>query len=264
MDPPQRFCVRWNSYKSNLQTAFPKLLTSEHFVDVTLACEKQFIKCHKIVLSACSVYFETLLVNNPCQHPIIFMKDVEFWEIKALVEFMYKGEVNVSQNQLDSLLKSAESLQIRGLSGTKQFANFDQSEESREDCMSDGKTKRNKHDSEEEGQEEVSRKKRKKGDDDDKYIQITSVQLDDSSKSKTSDDNDNDENQVIKQESIEIEDYQFDNSEMGAGDDGDEDECYHRGAFRTGRSISSDMAGPSGISVVQKACEIEVLRVRNH
>lgn len=35
---------------------------------------------------------------------------------------------------------------------------------------------------------------------------------------------------------------------MGAGDDGDEDECYHRGAFRTGRSISSDMAGPSGIS----------------
>lgn len=92
MEVPQRFCVRWNSYKTNLQTAFPKLLTSEHFVDVTLACEKQYLKCHKIVLSACSVYFEDLLVNNPCQHPIIFMKDVAFWEMKALVEFMYKGK----------------------------------------------------------------------------------------------------------------------------------------------------------------------------
>lgn len=178
MDVPQRFCVRWNSYKSNLQTAFPKLLTSEHFVDVTLACEKQFIKCHKIVLSACSAYFETLLVNNPCQHPIIFMKDVQFWEIKALVEFMYKGEVNISQNQLDSLLKSAESLQIRGLSGTKQFINFEQSDEipndnvevMRDEC----KVKKSKCDNED-VEEECMKKKRKRNDEDEKCVQITSV-----------------------------------------------------------------------------------------
>ena len=173
MDVPQRFCVRWNSYKSNLQTAFPKLLTSEHFVDVTLACEKQFIKCHKIVLSACSVYFEKLLINNPCQHPIIFMKDVEFWEIKALVEFMYKGEVNVSQNQLDSLLKSAESLQIRGLSGTKQFVNFEQSDNVQEDSFSEyNHHKLSKSDTEED--DEVTGKKLKKTENEDKYVQITS------------------------------------------------------------------------------------------
>lgn len=183
MDVPQRFCVRWNSYKSNLQTAFPKLLTSEHFVDVTLACEKQYIKCHKIVLSACSVYFETLLVNNPCQHPIIFMKDVEFWEIKALVEFMYKGEVNVSQNQLDSLLKSAESLQIRGLSGTKQFVNFEQSDESRgEESISECKNKRSKSDNEEE--DEGIKKKKKKSEEDERCVQITTVKGEEDSKDK--------------------------------------------------------------------------------
>lgn len=75
--PPQQFCVRWNSYQSNLQNAFPKLLTSEHFVDVTLACENEMLKCHKVVLSACSTYFEKLLLDNPCQHPIIFMKDMK-------------------------------------------------------------------------------------------------------------------------------------------------------------------------------------------
>ncbi|KAL3270977.1 hypothetical protein HHI36_021480 [Cryptolaemus montrouzieri] len=119
--PPQQFCVRWNSYQSNLQNAFPKLLTSEHFVDVTLACENEMLKCHKVVLSACSTYFEKLLLQNPCQHPIIFMKDMKFHEMQSLVDFMYKGEVNVTQDDLPSLLKSAEALQIRGLCGTDQL-----------------------------------------------------------------------------------------------------------------------------------------------
>uniref|UniRef100_A0A0K8SSE6 BTB domain-containing protein n=1 Tax=Lygus hesperus TaxID=30085 RepID=A0A0K8SSE6_LYGHE len=113
----QQFCVRWNSYQSNLQSAFPKLLTNEHFVDVTLACESRMVKCHKVVLSACSAYFEKLLVQNPCQHPIIFMKDMKYWEVQALVDFMYKGEVNVTQDELASLLKAAEALEVRGLCG---------------------------------------------------------------------------------------------------------------------------------------------------
>lgn len=113
----QQFCVRWNSYQSNLQSAFPKLLTNEHFVDVTLACESRMVKCHKVVLSACSAYFEKLLVQNPCQHPIIFMKDMKYWEVQALVDFMYKGEVNVTQEELASLLKAAEALEVRGLCG---------------------------------------------------------------------------------------------------------------------------------------------------
>jgi BTB/POZ domain len=108
----QQFCVRWNSYQSNLQNTFPKLLTNENFVDVTLACEGQMVKCHKVVLSACSTYFEQLLSHNPCQHPIIFMKDMRFWEVRALVDFMYRGEVNVTQEELNSLLRAAEALQV--------------------------------------------------------------------------------------------------------------------------------------------------------
>lgn len=44
------------------------------------------------------------------------MKDVKFQELRAMMDYMYRGEVNISQDQLAALLKAAESLQIKGLS----------------------------------------------------------------------------------------------------------------------------------------------------
>ena len=57
------------------------------------------------------------------KHPVIFMKDVDFDNLKALVEYMYKGEANVPQHMLQSFIRTAESLQIRGLAecATKQL-----------------------------------------------------------------------------------------------------------------------------------------------
>ena len=51
------------------------------------------------------------------------MKDVDFDNLKSLVEYMYKGEANVPQNMLASFIKTAESLQVRGLAecATKQL-----------------------------------------------------------------------------------------------------------------------------------------------
>lgn len=111
----QQFCLRWNNYQTNLTNVFDELLQSESFVDVTLACEGQSIKAHKMVLSACSPYFQSLFYDNPCQHPIVIMRDVGWNELKAIMEFMYKGEINVSQDQINPLLKVAEMLKIRGL-----------------------------------------------------------------------------------------------------------------------------------------------------
>ncbi|XP_053688194.1 protein bric-a-brac 1-like isoform X2 [Sabethes cyaneus] len=115
MNQNQQFCLRWNNYQTNLTSVFDQLLQSESFVDVTLACDGQSIKAHKMVLSACSPYFQTLFFDNPCQHPIIIMRDVKWPELKAIVDFMYKGEINVSQDQIGPLLKIAEMLKIRGL-----------------------------------------------------------------------------------------------------------------------------------------------------
>lgn len=114
-DSSQQFCLRWNNYQTNLTSVFDKLLQSESFVDVTLTCDGQSIKAHKIVLSACSPYFQALFLDNPCQHPIIIMSDIKWPLLKAVVEFMYKGEINISQDQIGPLLRVAELLKIRGL-----------------------------------------------------------------------------------------------------------------------------------------------------
>lgn len=111
----QQFCLRWNNYQTNLTSVFDQLLQNESFVDVTLACEGHSIKAHKIVLSACSPYFQSLFFDNPCQHPTIIMRDVKWTELKSAVEFMYKGEINVSQDEIGPLLRLAEMLKIRGL-----------------------------------------------------------------------------------------------------------------------------------------------------
>lgn len=57
----QHFCLRWNNYRTNITAEFETLREGEHFVDVTLACDGQQLKAHKVVLSACSPYFKELL-----------------------------------------------------------------------------------------------------------------------------------------------------------------------------------------------------------
>ena len=50
----------------------------------------------------------------------IFLKDTSAADLNAVIEFIYKGSVNVAQSQLASFIKTAEMLQIRGLSGDEE------------------------------------------------------------------------------------------------------------------------------------------------
>ncbi|XP_068221261.1 protein bric-a-brac 1-like isoform X7 [Palaemon carinicauda] len=110
-----QFLLKWNNHQNNFVEVFSYLRTQDAFVDVTLACDGKSFSAHKVVLSACSPYFQTLFQTNPCKHPIVFLKDVKGQELEALIEFIYKGEVSVSQSELGSLISTAENLKIKGL-----------------------------------------------------------------------------------------------------------------------------------------------------
>ncbi|XP_046664684.1 protein tramtrack, beta isoform-like [Homalodisca vitripennis] len=111
------FCLRWNNYQSNMVSELDILRSEEHLVDVTLSCEGQKFRAHKVILSACSAYFRNVFKENPCEHPVVILKDVNHEDVEALLSFVYQGVVYVSEKKLSSFLQTAELLQIKGLTG---------------------------------------------------------------------------------------------------------------------------------------------------
>lgn len=126
------YSLRWNNHQSHILSAFDALLQAETLVDVTLVCAESSVRAHKVVLSACSPFFQRIFAENPCKHPVIVLKDFSGWEVQAIVDFMYKGEISVVQEQLQSLIKAAESLQVRGLVNQEDVTNVPASPSPRE------------------------------------------------------------------------------------------------------------------------------------
>merc|ERR1712129_343076 len=86
------------------------------FADVTLACEDgQQVDAHKVISASSSPFFLNLLMRNKHPHPLIYMRGLESEDLVAMIDFLYFGEANVFQENLDSFLAVAEELQLKGL-----------------------------------------------------------------------------------------------------------------------------------------------------
>merc|ERR1712096_201236 len=111
----EKFCLRWNDFESNISSTFRELRDDKDFFDVTLACDDEQIQAHKVILSACSPFFRNILRRNPHQHPLLYLKGVKSADLQSVLNFMYHGEVNVAQEELNSFLAVAEDLRVKGL-----------------------------------------------------------------------------------------------------------------------------------------------------
>lgn len=101
-----------------LPAIFEDMYLNERLVDVTLSCCDGQLQAHKLVLAASSSYFSNLFdkLANPFHYPVIVMKDMQIGDLKLIVDFMYRGQLTVTQERFLNLAKSAENLQINGLS----------------------------------------------------------------------------------------------------------------------------------------------------
>jgi len=117
-DMSEMLCLQWNDFQANIKSAFGKLRGDNDFTDVTLACEDgQQVEAHKVILAASSPFFQKLLGRNKHPHPLIYMRGMKSEDLLAIVDFLYRGEANVFQENLDSFLAIAEELQLKGLMG---------------------------------------------------------------------------------------------------------------------------------------------------
>ncbi|CAH2062279.1 unnamed protein product, partial [Iphiclides podalirius] len=132
---PQQYCLRWKHHHTNVQNMFAQLLEKERFCDVTLYCSPSFatqvpnkdtvepqnirgvsLRAHRVVLAACSELLGALLGAHEAHgEPVLVIDGAEPRHLRALLDYMYTGEMSVHHSQLASLLKTAEELRIKGL-----------------------------------------------------------------------------------------------------------------------------------------------------
>ncbi|XP_023319828.1 protein bric-a-brac 1 isoform X8 [Eurytemora carolleeae] len=115
MGSSEKFCLRWNDFESNISKAFREIREDKDFFDITLACEDDQIPAHKVILSACSPFFRAILKRNKHEHPLLYLKGVKYSDLVSVLNFMYHGEVNVAQEDLNTFLAVAEDLKVKGL-----------------------------------------------------------------------------------------------------------------------------------------------------
>ena len=114
----EKLCLKWNDFQENINSAFGSLRKDTDLSDVTLACaDGQQIEAHKVVLSMSSPLFQNLLKGKRHKHPLIYMRGMKSEDLIAIVDFLYYGEANVCQENLDSFLDIAEELKLKGLTG---------------------------------------------------------------------------------------------------------------------------------------------------
>ena len=114
----EKLCLQWNDFQENIKSAFGNLREDNDFVDVTLVSEDgQQVEAHKVILAASSPTFQKLLAQNKHPHPLIYLRGMKAHDLVAILDFLYQGEANVFQDNLDSFLAVAEELQLKGLMG---------------------------------------------------------------------------------------------------------------------------------------------------
>ena len=108
--------LSWNEFQNSANQTFRNLQGDDNFTDVTLACVggKQ-VKAHKVILSSSSEFFKDILIQNPHQCPVIYLKGVDIEDLKYLLKFIYSGEVEIPNENLEKFLDAANDLKVSGL-----------------------------------------------------------------------------------------------------------------------------------------------------
>ena len=132
----EKFCLKWNDFQTNVSNAFRNLRKTENFYDVTLVSDDQKqISAHKVVLASSSEYFKNILTSNTHSHPMLCLSGVNAGDIKNMMDFMYNGEVQIFQDDLDQFLEIAQRFHLEGLIQDKQESTYTNTEEFKHEAL---------------------------------------------------------------------------------------------------------------------------------
>ena len=103
----EKVFLKWNEFETNVRESFRELRVEQRHFDVTLATDDgQQIEAHKIILSAGSQFFSDILRQTKHPSPFIYLKGIKTVELEYVVNFLYKGEVYIAQDELNKFLET--------------------------------------------------------------------------------------------------------------------------------------------------------------
>ena len=113
-----KFCLKWNDFQVNVSNSFSTLRKENDFYDVNLVSDDdQVVSAHKVVLSASSEFFKNILRKADHSKPMIYLSGVKSKDLNCILDYIYEGELQLYQEDLDKFLEVAQKLKINGLLG---------------------------------------------------------------------------------------------------------------------------------------------------
>ena len=101
--------VAWTEFDTNMRQAFKELREDNSFFDVTLACEDSHMQAHKVIISAASPFFRAVLSRHPHPSPLLYLTGIKTDSLRAVLDFMYQGEVSAPLIRWETLRRELNS-----------------------------------------------------------------------------------------------------------------------------------------------------------
>ena len=115
----EKFSLKWNDFQSKVSKSFSDLRKENDFLDVTLVSDDgKCLPAHKLVLSASSYFFKSILRKAPHSNPMIYLSGFHSKNLHSMLDYIYEGEVQILQDDIDEFLDVAQKLKIENLIGS--------------------------------------------------------------------------------------------------------------------------------------------------
>ena len=116
MTMSEKFSLKWNDFHSNVSKSFGILRKEDYLQDVTLVGDDNHqLPAHRLVLSACSEYFKEIFKRNKHPSTLVCLEGLLESDLNHVLDYIYNGEVNIYQEDLDRFLGVAQRLKLEGL-----------------------------------------------------------------------------------------------------------------------------------------------------
>ena len=116
----EKFNLKWNDFQSTVLQSFKSIRRDKDFLNVTLVTDDEIqIEAHKVILAASSPFLGNILKKSPHKHPLIYLSGISSINLSLILDYVYFGEVQLLQEQLDDFLLASSKLKISGLTGNE-------------------------------------------------------------------------------------------------------------------------------------------------